>query len=236
MLKPVPSFAHPLSRCQHYSSPTPTRDMASRGFLLVSVSSCNHMLRGRRRYSTFPEPQRDIKSNKEPIPIGSAPLSKPKVDLRPAPKRVVKEVRSSNPPPPPTPVDQELNKPTMGSSTSASAEAQQSSEHLGVFESTKYDFHEAVRRGVFKPPPDGTSQPGVLWHNLKQYFWFYYGGVKSILVTNRHQVAAIRRRIRDAKSEGEDASMTRAEIRFIQQYRRDVLKSVYLITSSIFYS
>lgn len=218
--------AHSFSRCKHYSNIPFIMDNSSRSYLLVSVPSRSHsgILRSRRRYSTFPEQQRKVKQGDGLPPIGTPQSSKPKVDLRPAPKKVIKEARTSSPPPPQNSVVPQSQSAPDSSSLTNTESIQQSSEHLGAIESTKYDFNDAVRRGVFKPPPEGASKPAVLWHNLKQYFWFYYGGLKLVLVTHRNQVGAIKNRIREAKAKGEDVSMTRSETRFVRQYKRDLLK------------
>ncbi|GJJ06145.1 hypothetical protein Clacol_000334 [Clathrus columnatus] len=220
-LKSTSLSVHSFSKRKHYS--TLTRGKASRDYLLIPVTCSNSVtLRSHRRYSTIPG--QGITSNKETVPISSIQPHKPKVDLRPAPKKASKEVRPANPPPPPTQITQKPHQSTSSPSNSTAADTRKSSEHLGPFESTKYDFAEATRRGVFAPLPEGTSKIGAVWHNLKQYFWFYYRGLKLILVAHRRQAAAIKQRIKDAEAKGEDALMTRSETRFLQSYNRNLFK------------
>lgn len=57
-------------------------------------------------------------------------------------------------------------------------------------------------------------------------FYFYSRGIKLIFVTHRKQASAIRRRVQEARVRGEEAAMTRSETRFVQTYRKDLIKSV----------
>lgn len=184
-------------------------------------------------YSTVPD--RPDMQGKADVPPPSAPAAaKTKIDLRPAPKKVTKDtLASSNPPPPPSAIADRFANSTAGSSSSTTntshtdriiAVPDPKLANQGSIEATKYDLAEARRIGILSSPPEGTGQVAVLWHNLKQIFWFYYGGVKTIFVANRQEVAALQKRVNDAKAKGEDVSMTRREARFVRTYKQDILR------------
>ncbi|KAH0827596.1 hypothetical protein J3R83DRAFT_4321 [Lanmaoa asiatica] len=91
---------------------------------------------------------------------------------------------------------------------------------LNALALAKQDITSAAERGVLDPPPKDATPFKRFTHQALQLLKFYFRGLKSIN-THRKQVAAISAR---AKSGG--ALPSRAEQRFIETYRRDVLKLI----------
>ncbi|KIJ39466.1 hypothetical protein M422DRAFT_32714 [Sphaerobolus stellatus SS14] len=203
---------------------------ASALFLEYRVASTKPPSIRRAWYSTVPEGP-DVKNKTEIPPPGTPASSKPKIDLRPAPKKVTKETIASSDLPS-TPPPKKFATSTAGSSSSTSSASIMERhvavpDHLlatqGIVEATKFDFAEARRAGILAPPPEGAYKIVAIWHNLKQIFWFYYGGVKTIF-TSRKEVVAMQKRVKDARAKGEDVSLTRREARFIKTYKQDIMR------------
>ncbi|KAF8557951.1 hypothetical protein OG21DRAFT_1456332 [Imleria badia] len=91
---------------------------------------------------------------------------------------------------------------------------------LSALALAKQDITSAAERGVLEPPPKDATPFKRFTHQALQLLKFYFRGLKAIN-THRKQAAAIATR---AKSGG--ALPSRAEQRFIETYRRDVLKLV----------
>jgi hypothetical protein len=176
-------------------------------------------------YSTVPGQANEKTKADVPLSSKSTPSRKPKVDLRPAPKKPGQEPRNGkHPPRPPAPAVQE----TATSSSSTSAPIYVSTPSTlpspGPLEATKHDIAEATKHGILAPPPEDASRVGRVWHQLKQLFWFYWGGLKLIFVTHRRQASAIRRRAAEARAKGEVAVLSRWETRFLRTYDKDLVK------------
>ncbi|KAI6121376.1 hypothetical protein F5141DRAFT_1089766 [Pisolithus sp. B1] len=91
---------------------------------------------------------------------------------------------------------------------------------LSAVELAKRDIAEASQQGVLEAPPAGAGSLKRVFHQALQLLKFYFRGLKAIN-THRKQVNAIRKRV---KSGG--ALPTRAEVRFIQTFKRDAFKLV----------
>lgn len=91
---------------------------------------------------------------------------------------------------------------------------------LSAVELAKRDITEASQQGVLEAPPADAGSLKRVFHQALQLLKFYFRGLKAIN-THRKQVNAIRKRV---KSGG--ALPTRAEIRFIQTFKRDAFKLV----------
>ncbi|KAF8510567.1 hypothetical protein BU17DRAFT_70006 [Hysterangium stoloniferum] len=223
--KQVPRSARSLSGCRR-SAIVPYRAAHFRHD--VAILSSRKISAA--RYSTIPE-QRGMKVNADVPPPSNASPTKPKIDLRPAPKKVSKDVRiAANPPSPPAPTP-EASSSTQARSAMSSKETELTS--LGPINATKHDIAEAAKHGILTPPPEGASRIAALWHNAKQFFWFYYRGIKIIFTTHRRRANAIRQRLRDAKTRGAEVSMSRYETRFMRTYNRDLVKFVPFILTVI---
>lgn len=91
---------------------------------------------------------------------------------------------------------------------------------LSAVELAKRDIAEASQQGVLEAPPADAGSLKRVFHQALQLLKFYFRGLKAIN-THRKQVNGIRKRV---KSGG--ALPTRAEVRFIQTFKRDALKLV----------
>ena len=222
-LKPRPTCSRSFSRYRRVVLITPSPP-PSRSLLYTSLSTARIT---NVRYSTLPD-EASVKAKDVPPPSTSIPSRKPKVDLRPAPKTLKEETRGNIQPP-------RVVKPTIQGGVTASSSTSPltpatstvpGSPPEGLLQTTQSDILDATKRGILSPPPEDASKLGILWHNLKQLFYFYVRGIKLIFVTHRKQVSAIRRRVREAQARGEEASMTRSETRFLQTFKMDLVKSV----------
>ncbi|KAG9316453.1 hypothetical protein JVU11DRAFT_2487 [Chiua virens] len=89
---------------------------------------------------------------------------------------------------------------------------------LSLIALAKQDIVTASERGVLEPPPKDATAFKRFTHQALQLLKFYFRGLKAIN-THRKQVAIISAR---ARSGG--ALPSRMEQRFIETYKRDVLK------------
>ncbi|KAF9792967.1 LETM1-like protein-domain-containing protein [Thelephora terrestris] len=90
----------------------------------------------------------------------------------------------------------------------------------GIVETVKIDYSEASKHGILAPPPADASKIGRLWHQAKEYFKFYFRGLKLIFA-HRRQVKEMLARV---KAGGQ--LLSRWETRFIETHRADVRKLV----------
>lgn len=181
---------------------------------------------GNTYYSTVPSEVNVKPKTHIPPPSNATSSRKPKVDLRPAPKKAVQEPRSgTHPPRPPAPpIEEDAGSSTT--STPVTVSTPSTVPARGALESTKYDIAEATKHGILSPPPEGASRTSRVWHQLKQIFWFYWGGLKLIFITHRQHAGAIRRREAEARARGEEPGLSRWEAKFLRTYDRDLVKYV----------
>ena len=86
---------------------------------------------------------------------------KQKVELRPGPVKPSSQNRATIP---------EAVAPNPADSEKATRGVNDLVPKPGLIETTKSDYSEASRHGVFAPPPPDASKIGRLWHQAKEYF------------------------------------------------------------------
>jgi LETM1 and EF-hand domain-containing protein 1 len=76
---------------------------------------------------------------------------------------------------------------------------------------------------ILKPPPPDASTIGVLWHQAKELFKFYYGGIK-MQWTHHKMVQDINARVKAERAQGIERGMTRWETQFVRTHEKDLIK------------
>lgn len=85
------------------------------------------------------------------------------------------------------------------------------------------DIRASESAGVLRPPPADASKIGKLWHQAKELFKFYYGGIK-MQWTHHKMVRDIHSRVKTEKANGIDRGMTRWETQFVRTHQKDLRK------------
>ncbi|KAI0082005.1 hypothetical protein K474DRAFT_1655927 [Panus rudis PR-1116 ss-1] len=171
--------------------------------------------------SNTPSPDKtptDNATEQVPIPV-ALPSRKVKVDHRPGP---VKPQKSS--------VSAAASPSAASSSKHVQQEASKDPQSLSgvipkvpvteVVEVAKHDYQDAAQHGILAPPPEGAGRIAILIHTAKEYFKFYWRGVK-LINTNRKRVKQMHERV---KAGG--PALSRWESRFIQTYNQDIIKLI----------
>ncbi|KAI0769590.1 hypothetical protein BD413DRAFT_555338 [Trametes elegans] len=173
--------------------------------------------------STTPPPTTDAPAKEIPAAASATPTRKHKVDLRPGPIKSQKSSSESVPAPAssatPNPAPEHSPASSQTSTESPTLAHLPNPAHV-VIETAKEDAQEAYKHGILAPPPPDASWAGKLFHQAKEYFKFYWNGVK-LINTHRIRVRAIEERV---KAGG--APLSRWEARFIANYKRDLLKLI----------
>ncbi|KAI6026350.1 hypothetical protein BKA83DRAFT_92103 [Pisolithus microcarpus] len=152
-----------------------------------------------------PSGTRKLADDKVPPPGTTAPR-KPRIDLKPGPVKPVTLGTDHSPSHP-------LSKPTPRSSH------YHPPRHLHPPKPFQIRVVcEASQQGVLEAPPADAGSFKRVFHQALQLLKFYFRGLKAIN-THRKQVNAIRKRV-----ESGGALPTRAEVRFIQTFKRDAFK------------
>ncbi|KIK27922.1 hypothetical protein PISMIDRAFT_92103 [Pisolithus microcarpus 441] len=163
-----------------------------------------------------PSGTRKLADDKVPPPGTTAPR-KPRIDLKPGPVKPVTLGTDHSPSHP-------LSKPTPRSSHYHPPRHLHPPKpfriELSAVELAKRDIAEASQQGVLEAPPADAGSFKRVFHQALQLLKFYFRGLKAIN-THRKQVNAIRKRV-----ESGGALPTRAEVRFIQTFKRDAFKLV----------
>jgi len=151
------------------------------------------------------------------VPPPNPPRGHKKIELKPGPVKPSTLRLDSIPPRRPS---QDSSSPSYYRPPRHNKPPKPIESSLSALALAKQDIISASERGVLDPPPIDATPFKRFTHQALQLLKFYFRGLKSIN-THRKQVAAIATR---AKSGG--ALPSRAEQRFIETYRRDVLKLI----------
>ncbi|KAF7790297.1 hypothetical protein EIP86_001251 [Pleurotus ostreatoroseus] len=159
-----------------------------------------------------------------PTPPTSTAVKKPKVELRPAPVKpnpsdvFPKSAPSVSPTPRPATT---ANAPDNGvQASSLTTKTEKIPHREGVIESAQHDFEYASSHGILAPPPPGANKLQKLIHQAKEFFKFYWNGIK-LINTNRLRTNRMRARVAAG-----GPPLTRWETRFVQTYKQDALKLI----------
>ncbi|GBE81380.1 predicted protein [Sparassis crispa] len=171
-----------------------------------------------RLYTTATPPQATKSAqndSKQHIPPVISPSRKPKIELRPGPVKVSKATHTPTEPAAasPKPASTKANPEPLSPSASPDSTSK-------FAKATEHDFEEASKHGILAPPPEGAGMIRRLIHQGKEFFKFYWRGLK-LIESNRRRAKAIRERVKTG-----GRPLTRWETRFIRTNKEDLLKLI----------